>query len=107
MPQTCHNGHVPALEWDEFSRDLLLARRWSHDIHVFSLEGCARQGFLARLKAFEWDQPVTPPLRMARQVEGFRRGLRAVLWATAHPFPVLAGLLVLLWSLSRLRHIRK
>jgi hypothetical protein len=100
-------GDVPPLDWDEFSRDLRLARHWGDDVHVFSLEGCVRQGFLARLKAFDWDQPVTPPLEMAGQVERLRRVLRAVLWASAHPLVLLAGLLGGLWLLSRLRRPRK
>jgi len=99
-------GDVPPLDWDEFSRDLRLARRWGDDIHVFSLEGCVRQGFLTRLKTFDWDQPVTPPLEMARRVDGLRRALRAVLWASAHPFILLAGLLGALWLLYRLRRYR-
>ena len=102
-------GDVPPLDWDEFSRDLRLARTWSDDVHVFSLEGCVRQGFLARLRAFDWDQPVTPSLKMgvARRAEGLRRALRAALWTSAHPVIVLAGLVGLLWVLSRLRSTRK
>jgi len=96
-------GDVPPLDWEEFCRDLRLARRWSDDIHVFSLEGYVHQGFLTRLKAFDWDQPVTPPLEMVGQVERFRRALRVVLWADAHPFVVLAGLMGGFWLLSRRR----
>ncbi len=100
-------GDVPPLDWDEFSRDLRLALRWSDDVHIFSLEGCVRQGFLTRLKTFDWDQPVTAPLEMARQVERWRRALRMVLWASAHPCILLAGLLGVLWLLSRLRHTKR
>lgn len=91
------------LDWDEFARDLRLAHRWNHDIHVFSLEGCARQGFLSRLRDFDWDLPVVPPLNMAEQVERFRKALRIGLWASAHPFTVLGGVLGVLWLLSRQR----
>lgn len=94
---------IRPLDWNELSRDLRLARRWINDIHVFSLEGCVQQGFLARLKGFDWDQPVTPPLEMAEQVERFRKALRAGLWASAHPFTVFGGLIGMLWLLSRLR----
>jgi hypothetical protein len=96
-------GDIAPLDWDGFSRDLRLARHWSDDVHVFSLEGCARQGFLARLKSFDWDQPVAPPLETAGQVETARKALRAALWASAHPCLVLAGLIGALCLLSRLR----
>lgn len=101
------HGEIPPLDWDEFARDLCLARSWSNDIHVFSLEGCVGQGFLARLKKFDWGQPVARPTDAARQVDGVRKVLRAVLWASAHPLVVVGGLLGAWWLLSRLRRSRK
>jgi hypothetical protein len=97
---------IPPLTWDEFTRDLHLAHAWSDDIHVFSLEGVVRQGFLSRLLTFDWDVPVTPPLREFRQVERARQALRAVLWASVHPGIVFAGMITLLWLIFRLTHRR-
>lgn len=91
------------LDWDEFSRDLRLARCWSDDIHVFSLEGCARAGFLPRLIDFDWDGPVERPREGARRIESSRRALRAGLWASAHPWPILLGVVWLAWLLTRFR----
>ena len=94
---------IPSLTWDEFARDLRLACVWSDDVHVFSLEGAIREGYLHRLLDFDWQARVEPPLREFRQVERGRRALRAVLWAGAHPGVVLAGVLGVLWLASRLR----
>lgn len=74
----------PPLDWTELSRDLRLAVRWTHDLHVFSLEGCVRQGFLSRLRTFDWDAPVDPPALPARRVDVVRRAVRAVLRVSAH-----------------------
>lgn len=74
----------PPLEWAELSRDLRLAVRWTHDLHVFSLEGCVRQGFLSRLRTFDWDAPVDPPAIPARRVDALRRVVRGVLRASTH-----------------------
>ncbi|MCP3143165.1 hypothetical protein [Pyxidicoccus xibeiensis] len=74
---------VPPLDWAELSRDLRLAVRWTHDLHVFSLEGCVRQGFLSRLRTFDWDAPVDPPSVKARRVDAVRRVLRGVLRTSA------------------------
>lgn len=93
---------IPPLTWDEFARDLRLAHAWSDDIHIFSLEGAVRQEFLSRLRTFDWDAPVAPPLREFGQVERVRQAWRAVLWASAHPGAVLAGVIVLFWLTSRL-----
>jgi len=95
-------GDIPPLNWDEFSRDLRLAHCVTNDIHIFSLEGCVQQGFLQQLIGFDWAQPVTPPYESARKIDRLRKGLRAILWTSAHPFIVLAGLLSLIWLLSRL-----
>lgn len=93
---------LTALTWEQFARDLRLAQRWSDPIFIFSLEGCAQQGFLARLGEFDWAQPVELPPAQVRQVDAVRRTLRGLLWASAHPQLVLAGLLGVLWVLSRL-----
>ena len=64
---------VPPLDWEEFARDLRLARRWTEDIHVYSLEGCVRQGFLARLRDFDWEKVAEEPPALAWRVKWLRR----------------------------------
>ncbi len=76
-------SEVPPLSWDEFSRDLRLARRRSADLHVFSLEGCVRQGFLPRLRDFDWEAPVEAPRKAARRVRLVRWLAGGVLRASA------------------------
>jgi hypothetical protein len=94
---------VPALTWEELLRDLRLAKYWTDDIHVFSLEGCLRQGFLHRLIDFDWDGPVEIPYESARMIDQFRRVLRAFLWISARPFLLVMGLMGLVWLLVRFR----
>jgi hypothetical protein len=95
-------GDIPPLDWEEFARDLRLAKRWRDEIFVFSLEGCVRQGFLGKLGDLDWDGEVTPPLKSTGQVNGFRRGLQAALWVSAHPYLLLVSLVSLVWLFSRL-----
>jgi hypothetical protein len=67
-------GAAPPLSWEELSRDLRLARRHCADLHVFSLEGCVRQGFLSRLRSFDWEGPVEEPRKArTRRMESMRR----------------------------------
>ena len=56
------------LTWEQFQRDLLLAAQLSSEVYIFSLEGCASQGFLPRLLGFHWDQPVVIPHGKARTI---------------------------------------
>jgi len=85
----------PPLSWQEFRRDLLLARHMNKTIYVFCLEGCVKQGFLTLLKNFNWEQPVDLPQASANKVARIRRWLRVVLWLSAHPLLLVVCLLAL------------
>ena len=98
---------LAALSWEEFSRDLRIAYRWSDDIFIFSLEGCAEQGFLARLRDFDWEQTLAMPTAQIEQVNRARAILRGALWASSHPFTILAGLISLLFVMRALRRLRQ
>lgn len=77
-------GHpqMPALDWEEFARDLLLARHFTEQVYVHSLEGCVWHGFLRRLRSFDWQEPSRPCTAGAAGV--MRRLLQALLWSDAH-----------------------
>ena len=94
-------GAIPPLNWDELSRDLRLARRRTDDVRLFSLEGCARQGFLGRTRTLDWAEPVAPPIELAAHVDQWRRALRAVLWVDAHPADCRGGVSAAAWLLRR------
>ncbi|UCF59943.1 MAG: hypothetical protein JSV37_09255 [Anaerolineaceae bacterium] len=96
-------SEVPPLDWEELARDLRLARYWSDEIHIFSLEGCIEGEFLARLIDFNWDGPVEIPYENARVIDRLRRGLRVILWVSARPYLILVGLVGFLWLLMRIR----
>ncbi len=70
---------IRPLDWKELSRDLLLARRFSDDLFVFSLEGCVEQGFLEPLVEFDWDAEVRLPAGRTDAVNRFRRRLGVIL----------------------------
>jgi hypothetical protein len=100
---------VPALDWEELARDLRLARRWSDDLLIHSLEGCVRQGFVGRLRTFDWSQEAPPP-QTAWLAARLRSALRGLLWGSAHPWPVLGLAVVSAWLVTwrrrRLRRLR-
>ncbi len=83
---------VPFMSWDELSQDLLLAHAHNPNIHIFSLEGCVRQGFLERLKTFNWELEISPPLDEARKVDRMRKVLQVCLRFRIYPIIVLIGM---------------
>jgi len=89
------------LNWEELRWNLAIARRWSHHIHIFSLEGCLRQGFLERLQQHDWGCPARRPLPWTPVVATVRRFMQAGLWLAARPWltVTLVGGGIALWAL--------
>jgi hypothetical protein len=89
----------PPMDWDEFSRDLRLAKQRTNDIHIFSLEGCVEQDFMSEIASFDWNhetKPVHPWHELAMLA---RLIIRGALWASARPLVVVGLLVLLLWVL--------
>ncbi|MFP4345819.1 MAG: hypothetical protein ACLFU8_14080 [Anaerolineales bacterium] len=97
----------PPLTWEALGRDLRLARAWTDEVFIFSLEGCVRQGYLERLRDFDWQVKESPPRKAARKVKWVRRALRALLWAGARPGLLIAVFLALVAGSLFLRRLRR
>jgi hypothetical protein len=78
------------LKWEELERDLRYAWVFTEDLHIFSLEGCIRQGYLNRLKDFQFDYPIIEPKEIEERVERWRRSLQSGLWVGSRPW-ILVG----------------
>ena len=102
-PDIPGSPQMPSLSWEELARDLRLARHFCDQILIHSLEGCVWQGFLHRLRSFEWADAEGPPDR-ARAAAALRTSLRAALWASAHPRPVLGITAAAAWLIWRRHH---
>jgi hypothetical protein len=72
-------------------------------VHIFSLEGAVQQGFLGRLRDFDWSVQASPPLDKARRIARIRAWFRALLWCSKYPAVMLVGLIGLYWLLLNLR----
>lgn len=91
------------LNWEEFSRDLIVARHFSPLLGVYSLEGCVRQGFMPRLRTMNWNQPVVLSAESLRKAAKVRRLARTALWIGSHLLYFIAAfLLAIAWLV---RHI--
>lgn len=89
-------SHIPALNWNEFQRDLILAKQQHKDIYIFSLEGCVENGFLPKLINFDWNLPIDYSKTNYLFVKILRAILQFSLWSIAHPIPLLFFLMVLI-----------
>jgi hypothetical protein len=102
-PQT--DARTGPLDWDEFISDTLVASHFSKIIGVYSLEGCVKQGFLAKLKTVDWNQGVTLRGATVAGVGRFRKSIQAILWLASHFYYLLVAFVLLLawgiWWLKR------
>jgi hypothetical protein len=90
------------LRWEELVRDLRLARRWTEQLYVHSLEGCVWNGYLSRLRSLDWTPASTPP-RTAGLGSLLRAALRGLLRTSIHPWRAVGVALAIMWLLSRRR----
>jgi hypothetical protein len=96
-----------SLNWEEFSRDLMVANHFSHVIGVYNLEGCVRQGFLPRLKTVNWNEPVTIPAETIHKATQLRSRVQTALWIGSYlPCFIAAILLALTWIIVRWKRRR-
>ena len=92
------DARYPPLNWEEFSRDLIVAHHFSPTVGVYSLEGCVRQGFMPKLKAMDWTQEVVIPGAAVKKGMQVRHGVQAILWLASHLlYFVVVFLLVFAW----------
>jgi hypothetical protein len=95
------------LDWDEFSRDLIVASHYSRQLGVYDLEGCVRQGFLPRLKTMDWNKSVVIPTESVRRAKRLGLILHTVLWTSSHILYLISATLALsAWFVWR-RRVRK
>jgi hypothetical protein len=95
-------GNIPPMTWAELTRDLRLAYRLKKPVHIFCLEGCVKEGYLTRLRTFDWEGPVTEPMDAFHKVHTVRRLGQAGLWASAHPLVIMGSMWILGFGFSRL-----
>jgi hypothetical protein len=82
------------LDWAEFSRELIVASHFTHTVGVYNLEGCVRQGFIARLRTMDWSQSVFISAESIQKSETRGRILGVAVWI-ASLLPWVAAILLL------------
>ena len=91
--------HFARLNWEEFSRDLMVANHFSHVIGVYNFGGCVRQGFLARLKNLNWSESVTISAESVQRATKLRERIQRVLWIVSNlPYFVAVILIAFFWT---------
>jgi hypothetical protein len=101
------DAKFPPLNWNEFSRNLIVASHFSRLIGVYSLEGCIQQGFLSRLNTLDWSQSVTISAASIRRVERFRHVVEGILWTLSHILYFVAAIFLVVASLIWRRRNRR
>jgi hypothetical protein len=93
-PDAVPSGKFSPLNWDEFSRDLIVARHFSPIVGVYSLEGCVSNGYISRLKAMNWNRSLLIPAASIKKAARIQKVIYHMLWM-ARLTPYLIGLVLL------------
>ena len=102
------DAKYPPLNWEEFSRDLIVAHHFSQIVGVYSLEGCVKQGFMPKLKTMDWTQAIVIPAESLKQAAQAQHGIHAVLWLGSHLiYFIVAFLLIFIWVVRMILRWRK
>lgn len=93
------------LDWNEFSRDLIVASHFSARIGVYDLEGCVRQGFLSHLRSFDWTRSVELPAPSVQRAQRMSVLLPTVLVVLSNsPWLLLIFIVLIAFLLWRRRN---
>jgi hypothetical protein len=97
---------LASLTWDELERDLLIASKLTHEVHIFCLESSVQKGFLIKIKNLDFEQKapdLTVELQKQQKVNGI---LGFIIIILDHPFwftiGVLAIISIVLYGVYRL-----
>lgn len=97
-------GGEKALDWSEFSSDLIVAAHFSKTVGVFNLEGSVQRDYLSRLETMDWRQSVSISAQSLARARRLRMFAFLVLWlGELAPFAVAAMVLALAWAVHRIR----
>jgi hypothetical protein len=86
-----------SLRWIDLRRDLLIANHFSKSVYIFSLEGCARNGYLDKLLEMDWNAKIQLPVQPSKNISFLRRMAAGFLWILSRPMQV--GMLVIALAL--------
>jgi hypothetical protein len=92
---TATDAAFPPLNWEQFSRDLIVARHFSPTIGVYNLEGSVKQGFITRLKTLNWNEPVVIPSAALTSAARLRRLAHLGLWLASRTIYIAAVVLLI------------
>jgi hypothetical protein len=98
---------VAPLNWEQFSRDLIVASHFTHLVGVYNLEGCVHQGFLPRLNALDWNQSVTIPGPTIKNASRVAMVFETALWVASHLVYFAVAILFAIGYLIGRRYRRK
>jgi len=97
-------GGEHALNWNEFSRDLIVAAHFSDTIGIFNLEGSVQRDYLARLETMNWNKSVSITAQSLAKAHRLRTAIVIVLWlGELAPYLLLLLILAFAWVALRIR----
>ncbi len=97
---------LPTLSYEKLVHDINVAAKQSKEIHIFSLEGCAKNGYLSKLLDYKYDSTITLDSKQIQSIENLQTIVKRVSTILSYPtifFLVLIAIIsFLIWLIYRL-----
>lgn len=97
---------LKALSWENLERDILIASKLTNEVHVFCLETSVAKGFLDKIEAINYNQPMPDIKTYIGKEKSTAKVYRFLLVVFEHPFIltlVLVGILSgIIWVIYKL-----
>jgi hypothetical protein len=80
---------LATLSWNDLRKDLLIAKSFSPNIYIFSLEGCVANDYLDRIIKLDWNGFIQIPEKKGKMISSLRSILQTFLWILSHPLGII------------------
>jgi hypothetical protein len=94
---------LPTLSYEQLVHDISIASKFADEVHVFSLEGCVKKGFLTRLVNQQFDDKIEFDMQQVQSVQKLQKFVKLVSNVLSYPtifflsiFLIIAGVIWLI-----------
>ena len=87
---------LPSLSYDQLLHDINIASKQAKEVHIFSLEGCVRKGYLERLVDYKYDSSLVLDPIQIKSVSNLQKTFKRVSTILTYPTLLFSAILLIL-----------
>jgi len=88
---------LPTLSYDQLVHDINMASKQVKEVHIFSLEGCVRKGYLSRLVDYNYDSSLVPDPSQIKAIKNLQKTVKRISTLLSYPTLLFSVILLILF----------